>query len=57
VLVESRASHLAQEQNADPDRGEVAAPAADVNADGDLVKLNGKPKKATKPSTDDAELF
>jgi hypothetical protein len=57
VMVESRAAHLAQ-----PDEGTTAgtAPSAGASADeeGDVVKLNGRPKKAKKKRpSNDRDLF
>ena len=59
VLVESRAAHLAPAPEAEDTGLGNEAPAAASNGDGDLVKLNGKPKKSKKKPSDDYrdELF
>ncbi|MDB5293678.1 MAG: topoisomerase subunit [Phycisphaerales bacterium] len=55
VMVESRAAHL-KEAEAEAPAGET--PAAAASSEGDLVRLNGKPKKAKKkPSSDERGLF
>ncbi len=55
VMVESRAAHLAEAQNA----GDKEEPAAsDESENGDIVKLKSKPKKKKRAAkNDDAELF
>jgi hypothetical protein len=54
VMVESRAAHLAQTEDA----GATASAVADSSDDGDLVKLIGKRKKAKKKKApENGELF
>jgi hypothetical protein len=56
VMVESRAAHLAQ---ADDDAAVGMPASADASAeDGDVVKLNGKPRKSKKKrGSSDPDLF
>jgi DNA topoisomerase-6 subunit B len=55
VMVESRAAHLAQaEEGADPG---TSASAGMSDDDGDVVRLNGKPKKAKKKKQTDRDLL
>jgi hypothetical protein len=54
VMVESRAAHLAQTEAADAAN---AATAGASEEDGDIVRLNGKPKKAKKKQSADRDLF
>jgi DNA topoisomerase-6 subunit B len=57
VMVESRAAHL-KEAAAETSAGETAAASESSESEGDIVRLNGKPKKAKKkPSNDDRGLF
>jgi DNA topoisomerase VI subunit B len=56
VMVESRAAHLAQADE-DADSGTPASAGASSD-EGDVVKLNGKPKKAKKKNpSQDRDLF
>ena len=59
VMVESRAAHLAQARRAgnEPTPAVLGGRDPSSDGDGDLVKLNGKPKKAKKKPSDDGELF
>jgi DNA topoisomerase-6 subunit B len=50
VMVESRAAHLAQAEEGD------GTPAPASPDDGDVVRLNGKPKKAKKRKQTDRDL-
>ncbi|MDB5331498.1 MAG: topoisomerase subunit [Phycisphaerales bacterium] len=57
VMVESRAAHL-KEAEAETSAGEAPAATESSESEGDIVRLNGKPKKAKKkPSNEDRGLF
>jgi hypothetical protein len=57
VMVESRAAHL-KEAEAETSAGEAPAAMESSESEGDIVRLNGKPKKAKKkPSNEDRGLF
>jgi hypothetical protein len=58
VMVESRAAHLKQEAPDGQTTSDSATASAESNGDGDVVRLNGKPKKkAKKKSAEERGLF